>query len=64
MKLNFSQYEVVSGVLSCWFKKETGLPVKVKDVFYMEDLFKILDIQMTSEEYYSLMREFGKSINS
>lgn len=64
MRSNYSDYEVISGVLSCWFKKETGLPVKVKNVFYMEDLFKILDIEMTSDEYYSMMKDFGKSINS
>lgn len=62
MKKNYSDDEVVSGVLSCWFKKETGLPVKVKNVFFMCDLFSILDIEMTSEDYYTIMKELGKSL--
>jgi hypothetical protein len=62
MKKNYSDIEVVSGVLSCWFKKETGLSVKVKNVFFMEDIFNILDIEMTSEDYYTIMKEFGKSL--
>jgi hypothetical protein len=64
MKDNYSDCEVISGVLSCWFKKEQGLPVKVKNVFYMEDFFKILNIEIDSVEYYSMMSDFGKLINS
>lgn len=62
MKTNYPEYEVVSGVLSCWYTKETGLPVKVKNVVYMEDFFKLLDIEFSKEEYYNLMKEFGKSL--
>ena len=62
MKKNYSDTEVVSGVLSCWFKKETELPVKVKNVFFMDDLFNILDIEMTSDDYYTIMKELGKSL--
>lgn len=62
MKKNYSDAEVVSGVLSCWFKKETGLPVKVKNVFFMGDLFNILDIEMTSDDYYKIMKELGRSL--
>lgn len=57
-------YEVISGVISCWYEKEVGLPVKIKKSFFMKDLFKILDIEITRDEYYSLMKDFGKSINS
>lgn len=62
MKSNYKDCDVVSGVLSCWYTKETGLPVKVKNVFYMGDLFKILDIRLSSDEYYSIMKDFGKEI--
>ena len=54
--------EVVFGILSCWYTKELGLPVKVKNVIYMEEFFKLLEIQITREEYYSVMKEFGKVI--
>jgi hypothetical protein len=63
MKKNYDDIEVFSGVLSCWFKKETGLPVKVKNVFFMSDLFNILDIEMTSVDYYGIMEELGKSLS-
>lgn len=62
MKKTYPDIEVISGVLSCWFKKEAGLSVKIKNIFYMNDLFNILDVEMTSEYYYSIMKEFGKSL--
>ena len=62
MKSNYKDCDVVSGVLSCWYTKETGLPVKVKNVFYMSNLFKILDVQLSSDEYYSIMKDFGKMV--
>lgn len=63
MKVKYPEYEVVSGVLSCWYTKEIGLPVKVKNVFYMEDLFRLLDIDFSKNQYYDLMKDFGKSLN-
>jgi hypothetical protein len=59
---NYPDNIVKAGVLSCWFKKEPNLEVKVKNVFYMEDLFGSLNIDITREEYYSVMAEYGKSI--
>jgi len=59
---NYPDNIVKAGVLSCWFKKEPNLEVKVKNVFYMEDLFGSLNISITREEYYSVMAEYGKSI--
>lgn len=56
--------KVKTGILSCWYKREHGLPIKVKTpVCYIEDMFKILNIQCTSDEYYKLMLDFGKSIS-
>jgi hypothetical protein len=62
MKSNYPEQEVVSGVLSCWYTKEVGLPVKVKNVFYMENIFQILDIEFSKQDYYDLMINFGKSL--
>jgi len=62
MKVNYPDVEVVFGILSCWYTKELGLPVKVKNVNYLEEFFKLLEIQITREEYYSVMKEFGKVI--
>ncbi len=59
---NYPDNIVKAGVLSCWFKKEPNLEVKVKNVFYMEDLFGSLNINITREEYYSVMAEYGKCI--
>lgn len=60
MKQNYKDYEVTSGVLSCWWDKEPGLPVKVKNVFFMKDFFEILKIDIKREDYYQTMKEFGK----
>lgn len=62
MSQNHPGVEVVSGVLSCWWCKEAGLPVKVKSVLFMEDLFRILEISISSREYYDLMLNLGKSL--
>lgn len=62
MKINYPNDEVVSGILSCWYTKELGLPVKVKNVVYMERFFNLLGIEITKEEYYSVMRDFGKMV--
>lgn len=59
---NYPDNIVKAGVLSCWFKKEPNLDVKVKNVFYMKDLFDGLNINITREEYYSVMAEYGKCI--
>lgn len=62
MKMNYPEYEVISGILSCWWTKEAGLPVKVKDVYFMEDIFKILEIDVSKDEYYEIMKDFGTSL--
>lgn len=62
MKINYPDKKVVSGVLSCWYTKELGLPVKVKNVYFMQDLFKLLQLQISGDEYYNVMKEFGKSL--
>jgi len=54
---------IVSGVLTGWYENEKGLPNKLKTkVFFMKDLFEILDIKISKEEYYSMLEEFGKLI--
>jgi hypothetical protein len=61
---NYNNKEIHSGVLSCWYEKEVGLSVKVKtNVVYIKDLFEILNINCTKEEYYQIMEEFGNEVN-
>jgi hypothetical protein len=60
--VNYPNSIVKAGVLSCWFKKEPNLQVKVKNVFYMNDLFGSLKINITRDEYYTVMAEYGKRI--
>jgi hypothetical protein len=60
--VNYPNSIVKAGVLSCWFKKEPNLQVKVKNVFYMDDLFGSLKINITRDEYYTVMAEYGKRI--
>ena len=62
MKKTYPDFIVVSGILTCWWTREEGLPVKVQNVYFMEDFFNIIDVPMTKKEYYNLMIEFGKSI--
>ncbi len=60
---NNQEVEVVAGVLSCWYEKEAGLSVKVKtNVCYIKDIFNILGIECSKEDYYNLMKEFGAKI--
>ena len=60
----YPECEVSSGILSCWYKKEVGLTVKVKNVIYMEDFFKIIDIDVSEQYYYSLMCDFGSTLDN
>lgn len=54
---------VKSGVLTGWYEMEKGLPNKLKSqVFFMKDLFSILGYEITKEEYYQMMSEFGSMI--
>ena len=63
IKTEYPDDEVVSGVLSCWYEKEIGLPFKLKtDAFFIKDIFNILGIEASKEEYYELMREFGSNL--
>ena len=62
MKNNYVDYEIYSGVLSCWWDKEPGLPVKVKNVVFMKEFFEIIGVDISSEEYYHIMKEFGQSL--
>ena len=53
---------VDGGVLSCWYEKENKLPIKVKNVFYMKDFFRIFNLDISKDEYYNIFLDFGKTI--
>jgi hypothetical protein len=59
---NNPDYRVRGFALTCWFDQEEGLSVKVHNVLYMRDFFSILGISMTRVEYYTLMRDFGRTL--
>lgn len=60
LKIQYTE-EIISGALTCWFEREKKMPIKLNsNVFFMKDLISILCIDCNSDEYYSLMEEFGK----
>ena len=55
--------KVFSGILTGWYERENGMPTHLKtNVVFMSELFSILGIETTKEEYYKLMNDFGKLI--
>jgi hypothetical protein len=54
--------DIKHGIVTCWYKKEKHLPVKVNDIYFIHNYFNIFDINCTEEEYYSIFEEFGKLI--
>jgi hypothetical protein len=62
IKRNYPNYELHYGVLTVWYEKEIGLPVKVEKPFFMCDLFDILNLKITKEEYYDVLYSFGNEI--
>lgn len=66
-KMNLEKYNcerVMSGCLTCWYEYEKGLPnnLKTSDIYYMGDFFKILNIDISKEEYMKIMSDFGGQI--
>lgn len=56
---------VFNGIITCWWEKEPGLPITPKtNVIFMKDFFHKLGFNITKDEYYTLMCEFGKKINN
>jgi hypothetical protein len=50
-------------ILTCWYENEYKLPIKVKtNITFMKDLFNILDIDCSKDDYYALLKEFGQMI--
>lgn len=56
--------EIVGGLITCWWKNETDLPIKTKSpLCFIQDFFNILEItDIDEQDYLELMREFGREI--
>ena len=65
LKDNNEGVSVFNGIITCWWEKEPGLSITPKtNVMFMKDFFHILGFNITKDEYYTLMREFGKKFNN
>jgi len=55
--------KIISGCLTCWYGPEKKIVNKLKtDIYYMKDLFEILDFKITKEEYYTTFKKLGQKI--
>lgn len=63
LKEQNSEKSIFSALITCWWEKEEGMYITTKtNLLFMRDFFEILDIEVTKEEYYKLMAEFGSMI--
>ena len=64
LKIKNPNIDVISGALSCWYCKEEKLMVKITSpIFYMKDIFLILNIDWDKDKYYKFLENFGKKLN-
>jgi len=55
--------DIYSGLITCWYEKEEGMNIKTKtNLLFMKDFFKLIGIETTKDEYYSIMSDFGQMI--
>jgi len=65
LKGNNEGMPVFNGIITCWWEKEPSLSITPKTkVMFMKDFFHILGFNITKDEYYNLMCEFGNKINN
>jgi hypothetical protein len=63
LKLNHPNKKIVSGIVTAWYEKEPKLVVTPKTkVYYMKDIFKILNILTDKQTYYQWMKDFGTQL--
>lgn len=63
-KYSLSDEQMISGVLTCWYKDEKGL-IKTagsKKIFFAKDYLKIFDIDINESEWYDAFAKLGKQI--
>lgn len=54
---------LITGCVTCWYEKEYKLPNKLKtNIFFMKDIFNMFNINISKNEYYDIMKQFGKRI--
>jgi hypothetical protein len=63
--LDLSKYsEINVNILSCWWEKEKGMDIKTnKNLYFMSDFFELISCNTNKDEYYNIMKEFGRQIN-
>lgn len=63
--LDLSKYDKIHiNMLSCWWKKEPGMKITTnKNVYFMSDFFELVSCKTNEEEYYQMMKDFGKLVN-
>jgi hypothetical protein len=63
--LDLSKYsEINVNILSCWWEKEKGMDIKTnKNLYFMSDFFELISCHTNKDEYYDIMKEFGRQIN-
>ena len=55
---------IISGCLTCWFEYEPNMKKTIKsNVYYMKDLFNLIDVDISRNEYYDVMKKLGEHIN-
>lgn len=63
LKSKYKDMNVYSGLLTGLYEIEKDLIISTKtNLLFIKDLFKILGITCTKEEYYDIMKQFGKEL--
>lgn len=62
LKNKFPDHHLHSFVLSCWWKKEKGMPIKVKNAMFMGEFCELFNIPLTEKEYYEIFAKFGQKL--
>jgi hypothetical protein len=54
---------VIGGVVSCWYEFEEKLPNSLKSkLFFFKDIINIFNLNLSKNEYYDILKEFGNKI--
>ena len=63
--LDLSKYDKIhTNILNCWWKKEKGMNITTnKNVYFMSDFFELISCKTNEDEYYQMMKDFGKLVN-
>lgn len=63
-KILNGEITLICGTITCWWEYEKGMTnPRTKSLYYMKDFFELLNVNITKEEYYKIMSDFGKELN-